>query len=367
MGSISAVIGGIAFLGFLLFLLGIGLVVLATSQGRSPRGGVLLAIVGLVGGILFSIVSQGILVIEPTQVGVVVNVLSGDLEDPPRGPGTSIIIPGLQEVFVYPTEQQEYTMSGIPTEGRVQGNDAVEALTNDGQVVFVDVTVLYRIEPENANIVHVNWRNRYEDDFIRPTVRAIVRDIVSQFRAEDIYGVSREMMGGQIEERLRERMDAQGLTLTAFLVRRIQFSEEFAASIEQKQIADQEAQRAQILVEQQRQEAERVRVQAQGERDAAIARAEGEAQAIILRAQAQAEALRLVSQQIAANPNLIQYLYVQNLADNINIALVPSNSPFLFNLDSFVDLGEDFIPPEVPEADLPTLTDNTAPVEEDGN
>ena len=65
--------------------------------------------------------------------------------------------------------------------------------------------------------------------------------------------------------------------------------------------------------------------------------AEGEAQAILLRAEAEAEALRIVSSEIANNPSLIPYLYVQNLSDNVNIALVPSNSPFLFDFAGLTD------------------------------
>lgn len=154
-----------------------------------------------------------------------------------------------------------------------------------------------------------------------------------------------------MEERMAERMAEEGLTLTDLLVRDITFSPEYVASIERAQIAEQDAQQARFRVQQRVQEAEQARAVAQGERDANIARAEGEAQSIILRAQAEAEALRLVSQQIAANPALIQYQYIQQLADNINLALVPSNTPFLFDFDSIAG-NADFIPPEVPESSL---------------
>src|SRR5262249_35925061 len=96
-------------------------------------------------------------------------------------------------------------------------------------------------------------------------------------------------------------------------------------------------------------EADQARAVAAGQRDAAIAAAQGDAQAIILKAQAQAEALRLVSEQIAANPSLIQYLYVQNLSDNVNIALVPSNSPFLFDFNSLATPNSNFQAPTVPQ------------------
>jgi len=353
MGSISSVFGIVSFVGFLLFIAGIGLAVLAASQGRTWRGGVSLALAGVVIGVLFSIVGQGIILVGASEIAVVFNTVSGGLDPTPRTSGTHIIFPILQQATIYPVSQQEYTMSGSANEGSVQGDDAVEARTNDGQVVDLDITVFYRIDPAQVNRVHVDWQNRYESSFIRPTVRGTVRDVASQFSAEQIYSEGRAELNTQLEETVSARLAEEGFNLTDLLVRNVTFSPEFTASIERKTVAEQDAQRAEILVRQQQQESERVRVQANGQRDAAIAEAEGEAQSIILRAQAEAEALRLVSEQIAANPALIQYQYIQNLSDNVQIALVPSNSPFLFDFDSLLSGGiTDFTAPEVPESSL---------------
>ena len=335
-GSILQVI---AILAFGVGILGVAFTFTLASQGRSARGGVLLALVGFVGGIVLFVVSSGILIVPPARSAVIVNVLSGELEEPARAPGTSIIIPGLQEFIVYPTDQQEYTMSGISSEGRIQGNDAVEALTVDGQEIRLDITVLYRIDREDVNFIHLNWQNRYESDFIRPTVRAVARDVVSQFEAEAIYGLEREALTGQISELVSKRLLEQGLTLTSFLVRQIGFNDAFRVSIEEKQIEEQKLQRA-------RTEAERVRTEASGLADGAEEAARGRANARLIEAQAEAEALRVISDQIAANPNLIQYLYVANLSDNVAFALLPANSPFIFNVEDFADLGADFKAPQ---------------------
>ncbi|MBK8023440.1 MAG: hypothetical protein IPK19_18920 [Chloroflexi bacterium] len=155
-------------------------------------------------------------------------------------------------------------------------------------------------------------------------------------------------------------MVAEGLTLNDLLVRDITFSEQFSQSIENAQIAQQEAARARLIVQQREQEAAQARAVAEGERDAEITRAEGEAQAIILRAQAEAEGLRLVSQQIAANPTLIQYQYIQSLADNISLALVPSNSPFLFDFES-IAANPDFVAPQVPDLTPATIVPELTP------
>lgn len=344
MGGISSLLGAVALVGFLVFLGGIGLVVVAASQGRNFRSGVSLAGVGLVIGLAFSVISQGILIVAPQEVAVIFNTINGELEDPPRRSGTSIVIPVLQSYTIYPIEQLEYTMSSAPGEGqRAAADDSVEGRSVDGQVVFLDITVIYSIDPLQANLVHERWRNRYQDEFIRPAVRGLARDVISRFRAEDIFGTRRTEVRDEIASQLRARMVAEGFSLSSLIVRNVSFSTEFASAIEQREIAEQERIRA-------LDEAERLRVQARGSRDAEITRAEGEAEAIVLRAQAQAEALRLVSEQLAANPSLIQYEYIQNLADNINLALVPSNSPFLFDFDSLAEAQTGFVAPEGPES-----------------
>jgi len=345
-GGISAIVGGLALLGFLAFLAGVGLVVVAASQGRPTRSGIAVAATGLVVGVLLSVVSQGIIVVPPQEVAVVFQSLSGDLDEEPRGPGTHIIIPVLQEATTYTVAQQEYTMSSTSGEGAQSGrNDAINARTNDGQELRLDATVIFNVRATDADLIHRNWQDRYINQFVRPTVRSIVRTIVAEYDAESIYGERRDELEIQIEESVRESFENEGLNLSNFLIRELNFSEDFAQSIERKEIEAQELQRAQT-------EAERVEAQARGQANARIEEARGEAESVRIQAQAQADALALISSQLAANPLLIQYEYIQNLSDNVSLALVPSNSPFLFDFNSIENLPEgqsDFNAPQVPD------------------
>ena len=366
MGGISGVFGAVALLGFLAFLGGVGLVVVAASQGRPVRGGVLLAVVGLLFGIVLSVVSQGVIVVEPQEVAVVFQTVSGDL-GPPRRAGTHIIIPILQDATIYPITSQEYTMSGTGGEGRVSGDDAVVGRTNDGQEIRVDVTVIYRVNPDQVNLVHERWQNRYESDFIRPTARGRTQAVIANYEAAAIYGDGRVAMENQVQTEITALMAEQGLELLDLLIRDITFTQEFADSIEQAQIAAQDAERARLQIQVRQNEAEQVRATAAGARDAEIARAEGDAQATILRAQAQAEALRLVSVQIAANPSLIQYEYVQRLSDQVSVMLVPSNSPFLFDFESLAEADPNFQAPAVPAPEEIVTPDDESGTDGSGN
>lgn len=351
--GISAILNTISLLGILMLLAGVALVVVNSSQGRSPRGGVILAVFGLVIFGLFQIVSRGVFVVQPTQRAVVFRTLSGELTEP-RGPGTHVIIPVFEQAILYPVNVDQYTMSGITAEGDVAGNDAVEARSRDGQVVLLDITVLYRVSnnASEINTLHQRWydtaraRPNYRDGFIRPTVRALARDATSRYNASGIYGEQRTALNDEMEQLIAAEFQQEGLILEDLLLRNVTFSDQFTAAIEQAQVAEQETLRAEIRVRQVQQEAQQNVARAQGERDAAIERARGAAAATILEAQAQAEALRIVSEQIAANPALIQYTYVQNLSDNIGLALVPSDSPFLFDFASLGEAMPDFVAPE---------------------
>jgi regulator of protease activity HflC (stomatin/prohibitin superfamily) len=83
-------------------------------------------------------------------------------------------------------------------------------------------------------------------------------------------------------------MADNGLTLVDFVLRDITFTEEYAQSIEQKQIAEQQALQAQFVVESKRQEAEQARQIAQGQADAAVIAAKGAAEARLIEANAEA-------------------------------------------------------------------------------
>jgi len=343
---------------FLAGFAGVAIVVTALSQGRSARRGALLTGVGIVGGLIFLVVSQGLVVVGATERLVVFNTISGDLENP-RGPGIHIIIPGLQQTTTYPVNQQTYTMSDSTNEGNLVGADAIRARSIDGQEVRVDITVIFNVDAQQVNTLHINWsatRDGYVDGFVRPTVRSIVRDIVALLEAEGIYGGNRTEMQNQITEILTTEFDEQGLTLTSALVRDVTFSDAFINAIEAKQVEEQQLARAET-------EAQRVRTEARGRADATVEEARGEAQAIRIRAEAEAEALRLVSEQIAANPNLIQFTYVQNLSDNIDLALVPAGSPFLFDFNDFTDIEEGFTAPPA----VPSSSDSTDSNSDEGN
>jgi hypothetical protein len=55
------------------------------------------------------------------------------------------------------------------------------------------------------------------------------------------------------------------------------------------------------------------------------------------------------NREISQKPNLIQWQYVSELGDNVQLIILPSNSPFLFDLQQLVDQGQvEIVPTPIP-------------------
>ncbi len=309
-----------------------------TARGQKIKNARRIIIAILVGAILVTTASAGLVFIEPQERGVVVSAIQ------PKGfreealqPGLRWIVPFVERVELYPISRQTYTMSIATYEGQVQGDDSITARTADGQEIFVDASVIYQINPSKVVDVHILWQNRYSDDLVRAQSRGIIRDAVSQFGVEDVVTAKRFELVTYVNQNLSNKMEDNGLSLVDFVLRNITFSPEYAASVEQKQIAEQEAKQAAFVVEQRKQEAQQAIETAKGDAEADVIAAEGRAKARLVEAEAEAEALTLIQSAIANNPELLTYQYITKLSPNISTMLLPSESPFIFQLPEGVE------------------------------
>lgn len=307
--------------------------------------------------VVLTMISAGLVFVKPEQRGVVISAIAPNgYRESALQPGLSWIIPYLESVVYYPIYRLTYTMSIAPSEGQVEGDDSVSARTADGQEVLIDASVIYSINPDQVIQTHIEWQDRYTDDLVRPLARGVIRDVVSQYGIEEIYSSRRGELTSEVNTILQEKLASNGLTLAEFILRNITFSPEYAASVEQKQIAEQLAQQAAFTVEQRRQEAEQARQVAQGSADAVVIKAEGDAQARLIQAEAEAEALRKLADALRTNPDLLTYEYIKNLAPGIEVMLVPNDNPYLLPLPALESLTPVTATPQPEPTPLPTPT-----------
>jgi regulator of protease activity HflC (stomatin/prohibitin superfamily) len=336
--QITILVSALAAFSWLLVVVFLVLTVARARQGKKTRGAVTGIIVSIVAAILLNTLSAGLVFIQPQERGVVISAIApkGYREDVLQ-PGLRWVIPYAENVKTYSISKSTYTMSIATQEGDIKGDDSIAARTSDGQEVYIDSSIIFSLNPARVLDVHITWQDRYVDGLVRPTVRGVIRDAVSQFRVNEVYSTRRDELKMQIEDDLIEAMEKNGLILSDFVLRNITFTTEYAASIEQKQIAEQRAQEAEYVVEQRKQEAEQARQVAEGVKDAAIIEAQGDAQSQVIRAEAEAEALQLIADVLANNPDLLNYRYIEKLAPGIKVMLVPNDAPYLLPTNDILE------------------------------
>ena len=217
----------------------------------------MIAMVVIVLGIFSSMFKQ----IDAGRVGV--QSLYGSVQSDVLESGLHLINP-LLEVTDFDIQTQNYTMSAIHGEGSQEGDDAIRVLSNDGLEVVIDLTVLYRITPNDAPKIFKQIGVNYTDKIVRPVTRTRIRDNAVYYDAVALYSTKRNEFQQRIFKSIEEDFKARGLVLEQLLIRNINLPVSVKASIESKINAEQDAQKMTFVLQKEKQEAERKRVEAQG-------------------------------------------------------------------------------------------------------
>lgn len=271
---------------------------------------VALAIVGLV-VIVFAF---GFREVGPGQVGV--KTRFGQVQEGTLTPGLHWIVPMVDNITVFDGRIQAYNFEDI------------ESVTRDLQSVQLSGLINFRIVAPNADKVlqEVGTPDQYAlKVFLRPANTAL-KEITPDYDAFNVIS-KRDEIGQRTLANLRERMAEFHIIVERVSVENIRLNDQFLASVEAKQIAEQDLARANF-------EADRAVRLAEGERDARITRAAGEAQANDLI-------------NASLTNQLLKWTYIQRLADNIQLMLVPSDQGLIFDLGNLTD-GSGQTPPQAP-------------------
>ncbi|RTY93443.1 prohibitin family protein [Flavobacterium sp. GT3R68] len=199
--------------------------------------------------------------IDAGNVGV--KSLYGSVEKDILQSGLHIINP-LVDVTNFDIQTQNYTMSAIHSEGAQEGDDAIRVLSNDGLEVVIDLTVLYRISPNDAPKIFKQIGINYADKIVRPVTRTRIRDNAVYYDAVALYSTKRNEFQQRIFKSIEDDFKSRGLILEQLLIRNINLPASVKTTIESKINAEQEAQKMQFVLQKEKQEAERKRVEAQG-------------------------------------------------------------------------------------------------------
>ena len=190
---------------------------------------------------------------------------------------------------------------------------SIQAFSSDIQEVSINGSVNLNIDKNTAMNLYREVGTDYINILATPRILEDVKTVFSRYTAENLIA-QRNTLSNSIVELLRADLSTKGLNIITVAIEDIDFSDAYTNSVEAKQVATQEKQRAQTQQEQQtmeaQQAAERQKIAANAAAEVQKIEADAAAYAVRVQAEAQSAANDMLAESLTAD--LIKYNAVSN-------------------------------------------------------
>lgn len=125
----------------------------------------------------------------------------------------------------------------------------MESSSKDLQKISnIKIAVNYNVNKEKANELYKNIGTKFDTIIVEPAIFESVKQGMSQYTAEELI-TRRSEVASVITTLLKDKLETRGITITALNIIDLNFSAEFDAAIERKQITEQQTQQAKYELE----------------------------------------------------------------------------------------------------------------------
>ena len=123
---------------------------------------------------------------------------------------------------------------------------SVESSTKDMQIVNTTLAVNYRVDSKRASELYRRVGSSYEETVLQPAIKESIKSAIAQYNAEEITTKRAEVSTNCLKV-LQEKVEKYGIIVEDFNLTDFSFSEEYTKAVEEKQVAEQNLEKAKIV------------------------------------------------------------------------------------------------------------------------
>ena len=165
-------------------------------------------------------------------------------------PGLRIVVPFTRVVNMSIQTQEFMEVADTPSK--------------EGLIINLDVSLLYRLDPNKAVNIYKTVGSNYKDIVVQPQLRSAIREVTASYEAKAMYSVERERIANEIMSLYVKLTKDRGIITDQVLLRKIGLPNTLAAAIQEKLKREQESEQMKFVLQKEQQEAERKRIEAKG-------------------------------------------------------------------------------------------------------
>ncbi|AKJ06046.1 regulator of protease activity HflC (stomatin/prohibitin superfamily) [Archangium gephyra] len=252
------------------------------QRGRRVMAG--LAVTGLVAG---TVAARPLCMIEPGEVGIRVNRLTGNVSE--LHEGWSLLLPEVHRLSRYSLKDQTYQPARS-----ARATDAAPFQSVEGLSIGVEVNIRYLLDPEKIRALSARLPENVGQEIIEPVIDGVLRRHFAQHTVREIFSTHRVQIQKDLTTELTPLLAADGVILRSVSLGNVDLPHQYRVGMEALLSEELNAEKMRYTLDLKDKQVKQSELEAEADKVRREKAAEAAGNEEIIAAKAKAEAMRHV-------------------------------------------------------------------------